>query len=149
MEKPAYVLSSPTQGGLVKDYRAAMLQSLVAVAWADQRLHSREIEVLDALIAAFDVGSEEADALRDYAKTPRTLDDLPLSELSAGDRRLLVQHAVLLSYADGDPAQSELRVIDELVVRLRISRDEAAPLLAAAHGRARKLAPLRDRQQRA
>ncbi|HEY6877247.1 MAG TPA: hypothetical protein VI299_04470 [Polyangiales bacterium] len=128
----------------MKDYRAAILQSLVAVAWADQRLHAREVEVLEALMVAFDVSGEEADALREYAKLPRTLDDLPLSELSADDRRLLVQYAVLLSYADGDPAQEEMRVIDELVTRLRISQQQAAPLLAAAHGRARKLAPLRE-----
>jgi uncharacterized tellurite resistance protein B-like protein len=121
-----------------------MLQSLVAVAWADQRLHAREVEVLDALIAAFDVTGEEADALRDYAKSPRSLDDVPLSELSADDRRLLVQHAVLLSYADGDPAPEEMRVIDELVQRLRIPQEQAAPLLAAAHGRAKRLAPLRE-----
>jgi uncharacterized tellurite resistance protein B-like protein len=126
----------------VEDYRAAMLQSLIAVAWADQRLHAREVEVLDALIAAFGASGEEAEALRDYAKTPRTLDDVPLSELCADDRRLLVQHAVLLSYADGDPAQPELRVIDDLVTRLRIPQEEAAPLLAAAHGRARKLSSL-------
>jgi uncharacterized tellurite resistance protein B-like protein len=117
---------------------------LVAVAWADQRLHAREVEVLDALIAAFDVTGEEADALRDYAKSPRSLDDVPLSELSADDRRLLVQHAVLLSYADGDPAPEEMRVIDELVQRLRIPQEQAAPLLAAAHGRAKRLAPLRE-----
>jgi uncharacterized tellurite resistance protein B-like protein len=128
----------------VKDYRAAMLQALVAVAWADQRLHAREVEVLDALLAAFDVGGEEADALREYAKTPRTLDDLPLSELSADDRRLLVQHAVLLSHADGEPSDEEQRVLDELVGRLHIPQEQAAPLLAAAHARARKLAPLRE-----
>jgi uncharacterized tellurite resistance protein B-like protein len=131
----------------VKDYRAAMLQSLVAVAWADQRLHAREVEVIDALIAAFSVDGEEADALREYARSPRTLDDLPLSELSSDDRRLLIQHAVLMSYADGDPSAPELRVIDELVKRLHISQEEAAPLLAAAHGRARKLAPLREQAE--
>ncbi|HEX5658024.1 MAG TPA: hypothetical protein VFX59_12550 [Polyangiales bacterium] len=128
----------------MKDYRAAMLQALVAVAWADQRLHAREVEVIDALLAAFDVTGEEADALREYAKTPRTLDDLPLAELSAGDRRLLIQHAVLLSHADGDPSDAEQRVIDELVGRLHVPPEEAAPLLAAAHARAKKLAPLRE-----
>jgi hypothetical protein len=35
-------------------------------------------------------------------------------------------------------------MIDQLVERLRIPTDEAAPLLAAAHGRARRLLPLRD-----
>ncbi|MDB4976065.1 MAG: hypothetical protein JWN48_4406 [Myxococcaceae bacterium] len=117
-----------------------MLQSLVAVAWADQALHAREVEVIDALLAAFGVSEAEAAIVRAYAQTPRTLDDVPLSELSSGDRRLLVSHAVLLSYADGDPSPSELHMIDELLARLRISEDEAVPLLAAAHARARRLA---------
>jgi uncharacterized tellurite resistance protein B-like protein len=128
----------------VKDYRAAMLQSLVAVAWADQELHVREVEVIEALIAAFGVTDDEAAIIREYARTPRTLDDVPLSELSSDDRRLLVSHAVLLSYADGDPAAAELRVIDELVQRLHIGPDDVEPLLSAAHAHAKKLAPLRD-----
>lgn len=128
----------------MKDYRAAMLQSLVAIAWADETLHEKELEVIEALITAFELTEEDAEAARTWAKTPRSLDDVPLTELSTDDRRVLLQHAVLLSYADGDPAASELRLIDELVSRLHISQDEAAPLLAAAHGRARRLAGLRD-----
>jgi uncharacterized tellurite resistance protein B-like protein len=128
----------------VKDYQVAMLVSLVAVAWADEQLHARELEVIDALVSAFGLADDEAAQVREYAKTPRSLDDVPVPELSFGDRRVLVLHAVLLSYADGDPATPELRVIDELVERLRIPTEEAAPLLAAAHGRARKLLPMRD-----
>jgi uncharacterized tellurite resistance protein B-like protein len=131
----------------MQDYQAAMLQSLVAVAWADEQLHDREVEVIDALIAAFGLSDADATAVRDYARTPRSLADLPLSELSTDDRRLLLSHAVLLSYADGDPAPSELQLIDELVRRLHIAQEDAAPLLAAAHGRARRLAPLRESQQ--
>ena len=119
-----------------------MLQSLVAIAWADEALHDREVEVIDALIAAFGLGEQEAAEVREWAKTPRSLADVPLSELSADDRRVLLHHAVLLSYCDGDPAPSELALIDELVHRLRIGQEEAAPLLAAAHARARKLTPL-------
>lgn len=119
-----------------------MLQSLVAIAWADEELHEKELEVIDALIAAFALNDDEAHQVREYAKTPRTLDDVPLTELAADDRRVLLHHAVLLSYVDGDPAPSELALIDELCHRLRIGQAEAAPLLAAAHARARKLTPL-------
>jgi uncharacterized tellurite resistance protein B-like protein len=128
----------------VDDYRAAMLQSLVAVAWADEQLHVRELEVIEALIEAFGLAETEARELREYAKTPRSLADVPLAELSFADRRVLVLHAVLLSYADGNPAPAELRLIDELVERLHIPHDEAARLLVAAHGRARRLLPVRD-----
>lgn len=128
----------------MEDYRAAMLLSLVAVAWADEQLHARELEVIEALIAAFELGDAEAEQVREYAKVPRSLDDVPLGELSFADRRVLVLHAVLLSYADGDPAPAELRLIDQLLERLHISTEEAAPLLAAAHARARRLLPVRD-----
>ena len=126
----------------MQDYRAAMLQSLVAIAWADEALHDKEVEVIEALIAAFGLSESEAGEVREYAKTPRTLSDVPLSELSTDDRRVLLHHAVLLSYVDGHPAPAELALIDELVHRLRIKQEEAAPLLAAAHARARKLTPL-------
>jgi uncharacterized tellurite resistance protein B-like protein len=121
-----------------------MLLSLVAVAWADEQLHARELEVIEALIAAFDLPDAEAEQVREYAKVPRSLDDVPLGELSFADRRVLVLHAVLLSYADGDPRTSELRLIDDLVERLHIPSEEAAPLVAAAHARARRLLPVRD-----
>jgi uncharacterized tellurite resistance protein B-like protein len=128
----------------MEDYQAAMLSSLVAVAWADEQLHSRELEVIEGLIAAFGLTEGDAEQVREYAKTPRTLDDVPLAELSFADRRVLVLHSVLLSYADGDPDSAELRLIDELVARLHIPAEEAGPLLAAAHARARRLAPVRD-----
>ena len=126
----------------MNDVRHAMLQALVAVAWADEKLHEKEGEVIEALIHAFELPEDEAGAIRSFAATPRSLDDVPITELSAHDRRLLLQHAVLLSYVDGEPAESELRLIDELVARLRIGAPEAAPLLAAAHARARRLSPL-------
>jgi len=129
----------------VKDYRAAMLQSLVAVAWADQELHVREVEVIEGLIAGFGVSDEEAAIIREFSKSKHTLDDVPLSELSRDDRRLLIFHAVLLSYADGDTSDAERALIDDLIERLRIPRDEAEPLLVAAHERAKLLLPIRDR----
>ena len=66
----------------MKDYRVAMLLSLVAVAWADEQLHARELEVIEALVSAFGLADDEAAQVREYAKTPRSLDDLPLSEAS-------------------------------------------------------------------
>lgn len=129
----------------MKDVRIAMLEALVAVAWADDKLHARESELLEALIAAFSLPEDEAAALRTFAGTERTLADVRLSELSAHDRRLLLQHAVLLGYVDGQLVTSELRVIDQLLERLRIPEEEAAPILAAAHARARRLLPLLHR----
>lgn len=116
----------------------AILQALVPVAWADGKFADQEKEVLDALLEAFGASPEEADALRDYANTPRTVDDIPISDLSYDDRRVLLQHAVFLSFADGDPSEPEMKLIDAMVDKLRIPTDEAAALRDAATDRAKR-----------
>ena len=63
---------------------------------------------------------KEAADLREYAKTPRTLDDIPLTDLSADDRRSLLQHAVLLTYIDGEQATAERNMLRELADKLRM-----------------------------
>jgi uncharacterized tellurite resistance protein B-like protein len=126
----------------VKDYQDAMLRSLVAIAWADGHFASEESEVIEALISTFQLSEQDAAKVRDFAKTPRGLDDVPVTELSAEDRRLLLQHAVILSYIDGGQSEHELEIIDELVDRLRIPEKEADALIAAANERAKKLVDL-------
>lgn len=126
----------------MEDYQEAMLKSLVAVAWADGRLEGQETEVIEALLSSFEIKGEDADTIREYAKTPRSIDEIPLSDLSAADRRVLVQHAVILSYIDGTQSEKEKQVIDELVAKLRIPSDEATELLASAGERARRLISL-------
>ena len=79
----------------------AILKSLVSVAWADGKISAEESEVLEALLQAFEATAEETAEMRTYAREPRTLGDIPLTELSADDRRLLLQHAVLLTFIDG------------------------------------------------
>jgi tellurite resistance protein len=126
----------------VKDYQEAMLRSLVAIAWADGHFASEEGEVIDALISTFGLSEQDAGKVRDYAKTPRSLDDVPVSDLSAEDRRLLLQHAVILSYIDGGQTERELDIIDDLVDRLHIPEKEADALISAANERAKKLMDL-------
>jgi tellurite resistance protein len=120
----------------------AILKSLVSVAWADGRLASEESEVLEALLQAFEATAEDAGEIREYAKTPRTLDDIPLTELSADDRRTLLSHAVLLTFIDGEQHEQEKKVLSELCERLRIPAEEAAGLLGAAEGRAKRFLDL-------
>ena len=116
----------------------AILRSLVSVAWADGRVAAEETEVIEALLHAFSASDAESDEIRTYAQTPRTLDDIPLTELSADDRRALVQHAVLLTYIDGVQDASERAFLDALCERLRIPAAEAAELMSAADARARR-----------
>jgi tellurite resistance protein len=126
----------------MQDYQEAMLKSLVAVAWADGRVDAEEHEVIEALISAFEVGNEDADAIREFAKTPKKIDDVPLSDLSASDRRVLLQHAVILTYIDGTQSEKEKEVLTSLVSKLRVPEDEAKTILADADARAKRLLSL-------
>ena len=116
----------------------AILKALVPVAWADGVFADEEKEVLEALLEAFGASEEEAQELRDYAKTPKTVDDIPITDLSFDDRRVLLQHAVLLSHADGDPSESESQLIDAMVQKLRIPSEEAEALRITATERAKR-----------
>ena len=124
------------------DQDKAVLQSLVAVAWADGRFAADETEMLEALISAFDASDKEAEDIRTYAKTPRTLDDIPLSELSADMRRTLLNHAVVLTFIDGEQDESEKKLVGELATRLRIKDEESKRIIDAAEARAKRLLEL-------
>ncbi len=123
----------------MQDFQEAMVKSLVAVAWADGRVDAEEAEVIEALLAAFEISGEDADGLREYAKSPRTLEDIDLTELSAGDRRMLLQHAVILSFVDGEQSEKELAILDELAAKLKIPAEEAKGLLTESAERAKRL----------
>ena len=116
----------------------AIVKALVPMAWADGEFADKEKETLEALLDAFDANEQEKAALREYAKQQRTLDDINLQDLSAGDRRTLVQYAVLLSFVDGNQGAAEKKLLDDLVTRLKIPAEEAGPLLEVATQRAKK-----------
>lgn len=126
----------------MQEHQEAMVKSLVAVAWADGRMDGEETEVIEALLSAFEIEGADADRIRDYAKTPKTLDDVPLTELSASDRRLLLQHAVILTYIDGTQSEDEKKVLADLVERLHLPATEAKVLLEASEQRAKRLLDL-------
>jgi len=126
----------------MEDYQEAMVKSLVAVAWADGRVDDEESEVIEALISAFDLKGEDADAIREYAKEKHEIDDVPLTDLSAHDRRMLLQHAVILTYIDGKQTEDEVEVLEALVKKLHLPEDEAKDLLEAAEQRAKRLLDL-------
>ncbi len=116
----------------------AIIQALVPIAWADGAFAEKEKEMLDALLDAYDATPDEKKRLAEYAKEKRTLEDINLQDLSAGDRRILLQHAVLLSFADGEQHPSETKILGDLVTKLRIPEDEAKTVMAEAEARARK-----------
>ncbi|MFS8066464.1 MAG: TerB family tellurite resistance protein [Byssovorax sp.] len=120
------------------DENMAIVKSLVSVAWADGVYAAEEREMVEALIAAFNANDDEAKQIRDYAADKKTIDDVPVSDLSADDRRVLVQHAVLLTFVDGKQDEVEKAFIGTLCEKLRIPGDEAKGLVEAAEGRAKR-----------
>ncbi len=120
------------------DQDLSIVKALVSVAWADGVFAEREREMLDALLDAYGAAPEECSALREYAAQRRTLDDIDPQDLSAADRRVLLQHAVLLSFADGDQSKDELDLLAALTAKLRIPEPEAKALLEAGAARAKK-----------
>lgn len=126
----------------MQEHQEAMVKSLVAVAWADGRMDGEENEVIEALLSAFEIEGADAEAVRAYAKEPKSLDDVPLTELSASDRRLLLQHAVILTFIDGDQSEQERKVLADLVERLHLPPPEAKVLLEASEARAKRLLDL-------
>jgi tellurite resistance protein len=116
----------------------AILKSLVSVAWADGVFGEEERETLEALLSAFGATDAEAKEIRDYAAEKKTIDDIPLTELSTDDRRVLLQHAVLLSYIDGEQHALEKEHIEGLCKKLRIPDEEAKEIVTVAEGRAKR-----------
>src|SRR5436305_14948660 len=96
------------------DQDLAIVRALVPMAWADGEFADRELETLNALLDAYNATDDEKKSLHEYAKQKRTLDDIDLQELSADDRRVLLQHAVLLSYADGKQTPDEVEFLGKL-----------------------------------
>lgn len=116
----------------------ALIQALVPVAWADGDFADKEKEMLDALLDAYEASEDDKKRLREYAKEKRTLDDINLQDLSAGARRVCLQHAVLLSFADGEQHPAESKLIGELATKLKIPADEAKAVISEAEARAKK-----------
>lgn len=120
------------------DQELAIVRALVPVAWADGDFADKEKEMLEALLDAYGASDAQKKSLREYAKEKRTLDDIDLQELSAGDRRTLLQNAVLLSFADGEQHPTEAKLLAELATKLRIPADEAKAVMTEAEARAKK-----------
>lgn len=115
----------------------AIVKGLVSVAWADGRLSDSELSLIDALLDAFSASPSEVLEVRRYAAEPRALDDIPITDLSYDDRRVLLQHAVLLSFVDGEQHDKEKQLIEQLCERLRIPHSEALGIIQAAEERAK------------
>jgi uncharacterized membrane protein YebE (DUF533 family) len=120
----------------------AIVRALIPVAWADGVYADQEKETIEALLDAYNASEKERKEIRDYARDKRTMEDINLQDLSADDRRVLLQHAVLLCYVDNDFSPEEEKFLGELAVRLKIPADEAKAIIFAAGERAKRLTTL-------
>jgi tellurite resistance protein len=120
----------------------AIVRALVPLAWADGTLHDREIEMIDALLDAYGADSTERAEVKAYAAEQRSLTDIDLQSLSAEDRRVVLQHAVLLAHVDGDFSEEEQKLLSSMASQLRIPDEEAKTLISSASERANRLQSL-------
>ena len=123
----------------MQNHQESMLKSLIAVAWADGRVDEEEGKLVEVLLDNFGAYGEAAEKMRAYAKEPRSLDDIDLTYLSASDRIQLLNHAVLLSFIDGEQSDTERTVLAALVEKLGLEAEEADAIMSSAAERSKKL----------
>lgn len=118
-----------------------IVKSLVAVAWADGTVKEAEVGMIDSLLWAFGASDEDEAEVREYAKKKRTIkDDVPLDQLSGGDRELLLAHAALLTHADGKQTKAEEKLLKDLADHLGIGAADMKRIADEARSRADRLA---------
>jgi uncharacterized tellurite resistance protein B-like protein len=118
-----------------------IVKSLVAVAWADGTVKEPEAGMIDSLLWAFGASDEDESEIKEFAKKKRTIkEDVPLDELDAKDRELLLAHAALLTHADGKQTKAEEKLLKDLADHLGIAGAELKPIVEHARERAEKLA---------
>jgi uncharacterized tellurite resistance protein B-like protein len=122
-----------------------IVKSLIAVAWADGKLEQIESGVIEGLLCGFEATDEEEQALLEYARQRRTLnEDLPLAELRREDRELVLANAALITHADGTQTCAEQSLLARLSELLGFSQAEARAILSSSLGAKANLAPAID-----
>lgn len=119
-----------------------LLKLLVALAWADGRVDEEEMEIVEAMIDTFEADQATAENIREWAKTPRSLDDVDVTGLTRDDAGLVLYQAVLLTYIDGEQSDKEVDLLNRFMEKLGLGKDEAGPILERATSRALELLPL-------
>jgi tellurite resistance protein len=111
-----------------------IVKSLIAVAWADGKLEQPESGVIEGLLSGLDANAEEEREMLEYAKVRRTLEsDVPLQELSAEDRELLLANAALLTHADGEQSVIEQQTLARLAHMLGFNETQARTIIDSAN----------------
>lgn len=126
---------------MLTDQKKCSLKLLVALAWADGRVDEEEMEVVEAMFDAYGAQDEEAEELRKWARTPRSLEEVEVVDLEEADIVQVLQHAVLLSYIDGEQTQREVELMDKFVAKLALPDAKAKEIMESATSIAKSLLP--------
>lgn len=121
----------------MQDAERAIIHALLPVAWADGEFGDPEREMLRGILEGYGASEAESAEVFDRAKEKVDLDSIELNELSSGDRRVVLSHAVLLTLADGIQHPAEHAFLTELAAHLRIPEAEAKEVIALAETRAK------------
>jgi uncharacterized membrane protein YebE (DUF533 family) len=122
----------------------AIVKGLVCVAWADGKIAAEETELIEGLLQAFRATPSEIHEIRLFAKQPRNLDDVPLTDLAADDRRVLLHYAVLITFVDREQSDFEREFLGRLAARLNLPVEESERIVLAAEAQAQSLVHLLD-----
>ena len=127
---------------MMRQENFAILQGLVCVAWADGHFAEQEREMLESLIVAFEADEAQTAEIRAFAAEKKTLEDVPVFDLSDDDARVLLQHATLLTWVDGEQHDDEVAFLHQLSRHIGIPDEEASALIGIANKRAQQFLKL-------
>jgi uncharacterized membrane protein YebE (DUF533 family) len=129
---------------MIDDTKIKLLKLLVALAWADGRVDEEEMEIVEAMLDSFQADEETAITIRAWAKQPRSLDDIDVSDLTIEDAELVLFQAVLLTFIDGEQTEKEVELLAEFIAKLGLEKEHADAVLSSATARAKELLPMLD-----
>ena len=129
---------------MLDETRTKLLKILIALAWADGRVDEEEMEIVEAMLDSFNASVDEGNDLREWAKTPRSLDDIDVAGLTAEDADLVLYQAVLLTYIDDEQSEKETELLNNFVAKLGMPSERAKDVLERATSRAKELLPVLD-----
>lgn len=116
--------------------KLAILKALVPIAWADGALASRESAVIERLLTFFKATDADRESLRAYAETRPSVTDIDVVDLSADDRKFVLENAVMMSFVDGEQTRDEVDTINALARHLGIDVDDANRIMRDSEARA-------------
>lgn len=109
----------------------AIVKALVAVAWADGEMQEPEGGVIEGLLTGFDASPEEEAEVLGWAKQPRKLDDVDVTDLDKEDRELLLSNAALLVQSDGEESEDEQKLLSTLGKKLEFTEGDTRRVIAS------------------